>query len=123
MGLDMSSLVKEVVLDAFARPIDVTYAGTDTAYRARGYFGTTALDVMGEDNSILSDQTTYLDVRDREFAVVPRQGDRITIPGDGTTEEEGDWEVVDSSKDGGGLTTLTIRRAGPARPPIRQPRI
>jgi len=119
MGLDMSALVKLPAMDVFARPIDVTPIASQPgvgSYRARGYLGTTELDVGAEDGSVVTDQQTYLDVRDAEFAVVPRQRDRIHIPADGTVPAAGTFEVVSGSQDGGGLTTLVIRRFEPSRP-------
>lgn len=119
MGLDMSALVKLPAMDVFARPIDVTPIASQPgagAYRARGYLGTAPLDVGAEDGSVISDQQTYLDVRDAEFSVVPRQRDVIHIPADGTVPPAGRYEVVDSSADGGGLTTLIIRKLETRRP-------
>jgi hypothetical protein len=119
MGLNMSALVKLPVMDVFARPITVTPIASQPgagSYPNRGYFGTSAIDVAAEDGSVISDQTTFLDIRDAEFAIVPVQLDVIDIPADGDVPPEGAWEVVDSSSDGGGLTTLTIRKLLPARP-------
>ena len=125
MGLDMSALVKLPIMDVFGRPIDVTPIASQPgagSYRARGYLGTNDLDVAAEDGSVITDQTTFLDVRDNEFAVVPRQGDRIDIPADGTAPAAGAWEVVSAHEDGGGMTNLHIRRFGLARPagPVRR---
>jgi hypothetical protein len=119
MGLDMSALVKLPAMDVFARPIDVTPIASQPgagAYRARGYLGTSQLDVAAEDGSVITDQQTYLDIRDAEFAVLPRQRDRIDIPADGTVPAAGSFEVVSASQDGGGLTTLVIRKFEPNRP-------
>jgi hypothetical protein len=119
MGLDMSALVKLPAMDVFGRPIDVTPVASQPGagrYRARGYLGTSELDVAAEDGSVITDQQTYLDVRDAEFAIVPRQRDRIDIPADGTAPGAGSFEVVRASADGGGHTTLVIRKFEPSRP-------
>jgi hypothetical protein len=117
----MSVLVKLPIMDVFGRPIDVTPSASQpgaASYRARGYLGTGPWNISAEDSSVISDQTTFLDVRDIEFAVVPQQGDRIDIPPDGTVPAAGMFEVVDGSSDGGGLTTLTIRKFEDARPEL-----
>jgi hypothetical protein len=119
MGLDMSALVKLPAMDVFARPIDVTPVASQPgagSYRARGYLGTSQLDVAAEDGSVITDQQTYLDIREIEFAILPRQRDRIDIPADGTVPAAGLFEVVSGTADGGGLTTLIIRRLEPSRP-------
>jgi hypothetical protein len=119
MGLDMSSAVKLPVMDVLARPVDVTPVASQPgagSYRARGYLGANPLDVQAEDGSVITQQQTYLDVRDREFAVVPRQRDVIDIPADGMTEPAGRFEVVDAHSDGGGLTMLIIRKLEARRP-------
>jgi hypothetical protein len=119
MGLDLSALVKLPVLDVFGRPIDVYPNASQPgagSYRARGYFGTSELDVGAEDGSVVTDQQTFLDVREIEFAVVPSQKDLIGIPADGAVPAEGMFEVVSATTDGGGLTTLIIRKLETARP-------
>jgi hypothetical protein len=124
MGLDMSTLVGLPVMDVFARPIDVYPNASNPgggSYRARGYYSTAELDVQAEDGSVVTDQQTYLDVRDREFAIVPRQKDVIDIPADGATPAEGMFEVVSATADGKGLTNLIIRKVETARPGPPEP--
>lgn len=119
MALDMSALVKLPAMDLFARPVDITPVASQPgagSYRARGYLGTSQLDIAAEDGSVITDQQTYLDIREIEFAVLPRQRDRIEIPADGTVPAAGSFEVVSGTTDGGGLTTLIIRKFEPARP-------
>jgi hypothetical protein len=119
MGLNMSVLVKLPCMDILARPITVAPLASrpgDAAYAGRGYYDTREQDVVGEDNSVIVDQQTFLDVRDAEFAVVPQQGDLIDIPADGGVPAEGRFEVVSASPDGGGLTTLVLRAVLGARP-------
>ena len=74
------------------------------------------IDVVAIDGSIISEQRTILDVRDVEFAVLPVQGDQVAIPADGTLPDAGTWEVIDSSRNGGGETTLTLRKLMTAKP-------
>lgn len=119
MGLDMSALVKLPAMDVFARPIDVTPIASQPgagSYRARGYFGTNELEVAAEDGSVLTDQQTYLDIREVEFAIPPRQRDIIDIPADGAVPAKGRFEVVSGTSDGGGLITLIIRELKAPRP-------
>lgn len=81
------------------------------AYVARGIYTTTPIDIPGLDGAtIASDQKTILDVRDIEFTVVPAQGDLIQIPAEGNIPAAGYFEVVDGDANGGGETTLTIRK-------------
>lgn len=105
--------------DMFAVPITVTPVVSQPgapAYAARGIFTTGSVDVGLTDGSVFSDQQTILDVRNAEYAVVPMQGDRILIPYDCNGEARGEFEVVDTSDDGGGQTTCTLRKFEAPRP-------
>jgi hypothetical protein len=100
----------------WARPITVTpvvSAPAAAAYGARGVYGTQALDLLGED-SLISTQQTILDIIDDEFLdaghALPQQGDRINIPASGGLRALGDFEVVSSAGNGGGETTLELRQ-------------
>jgi len=126
MALNFSTLVLLPNFDLYARPIVINPLGSqpgqppysdradDPGLPTRGILNTVSLDVMGLDGMILSDQRTELDVREIEFAVVPNQLDVITIPADNDIPDEGDWEVMSSSRDGEGCTTLIIRKVEPA---------
>jgi hypothetical protein len=120
MGVNFSTLVKLPCQDMFSVPITVDPIASrpgEAAFAARGIFNTGATDVGLEDGSIFSDQHTILDVRDAEFGEVPPiQGDRITIPVDSNGAPLGEFEVQDASKDGGGQTTLTLRKYEVAKP-------
>jgi len=123
MALDFSTLVYLPSMDTFARVVTVTPLASQPgapAYNSRGIFSTRPVDVGGMDGSIISDQQTILDVRDAEFLVVPEQLDRINIPFDAsagdTGDALGDWEVVDTESNGGGLTTLIIRKLVTSKP-------
>jgi len=121
MALDFSTLVYLPNMDTFSRGITVTPLASQPgapAYASRGIFDTRPVDVQGMDGSITSDQQTILDVRDAEFSFVPEQLDRIYIGPDANAGNigVGEYEVVDTEANGGGLTTLIIRRVMTAKP-------
>jgi len=97
----------------------VTSAPAAPAYSARGIYTTQALDILGE-GTVISDQQTILDINEDEFLdaghALPQQGDRINIPASGDLRALGDFEVVSSSSNGGGETTLEIRKWETAAP-------
>jgi hypothetical protein len=66
-------------------------------------------DIVAMDGSVVSEQKTILDVLEREFDVLPVQQDRLFIPEE-HMPEEGWWEVGATERNGGGETTLTLRR-------------
>jgi hypothetical protein len=122
MGLDMSILTKLPQMDMFARPITVTPAG-GASYANRGIWHEDENDFLAEDNSVVTDHRVSIDVRDAEFAVVPRQGDAIDIPADGTVPAEGTFTVLAAHSDGGGMTNLLLQEyqtVAPAGTPVRQ---
>ena len=82
----------------------------EPTYEARGIYHTKETDVMGENDTIISDQQTLLDILEPEFEVLPAQFDRITIPAEGPIPALGTFEVVNSSTNGGGETTLKLRK-------------
>ena len=122
MGLDFSTLVYMPNFDMFARPITVTPLASQPgmpAYAARGIYDTRPIDVQAEDGSIYSDQQTILDVRDAEFyGAVPEQLDQIYIGPDpnGMQDDHGIYEVTHTESNGGGETTLVIRKVMTSRP-------
>jgi hypothetical protein len=121
MAVDFSTLVYLPNFDMFARPITVTPLASQPglpAYTARGIYDTRPIDVQAEDGSIVSDQQTILDVLDVEFAVVPEQLDQIVIPDDpgGGVPGLGSFEVTHTESNGGGETTLVIRKLMASRP-------
>ena len=119
MAVNFSTMVKLPCQDMFAVPVTVTPVASQPgapAYAARGIFITGPVDVMLTDGSVYADQQTILDIRDAEFGTVPIQGDVITIPLDCNGAPQGDFEVTKADKDGGGLTTLSLRAFGPAIP-------
>ncbi len=119
MAIDFSTQVYEPTYSVFAR--SVTFAPiasqpNQPPYTGRGIYSTQALEVLTENQSILSDQVTILDILEREFTIMPQQGDRIIIPSDGSLPELGEFEIIDSNTNGGGETTLTIRKVVTANP-------
>jgi hypothetical protein len=107
----------------FGRPINVTPTssapGAET-YQNRGIWNEVDLDFMAEDGSVVTDHKKFIDVRDAEYVVVPRQGDVISIPADGTVPAEGTFTVLSAHQDGGGMTCLvlseSITSANPGQP-------
>ncbi|HVG51163.1 MAG TPA: hypothetical protein VM867_05975 [Xanthobacteraceae bacterium] len=120
MAVNFSSLVYLPNYDMFARPVTVTPLASQPgapAYTNRGIYDTRPIDVQAEDGSIISDQQTILDVRDAEFTTVPEQLDRIFIPADVNGGPElGLFEVTDTEANGGGETTLSLRKVVTAKP-------
>ena len=113
MPVNFSTLAKLPCQDMFSVPVTVNPVASrpgHAPYASRGIFSTDSIDVPMTDGSIYSDQQTILDVREAEFTVVPKQGDIITIPFDCNGAPLGDFEVTDSGSDGGGETTLTLRK-------------
>jgi hypothetical protein len=99
--------------DTFARPMTVTPIVSQPgapAYDARCYFDTKETDILTEANSVLSDSQTFIDIRRVEFAVEPKQGDRIDIPFHAGVEG-GSYEVLDLAGKGnaGGTITISLR--------------
>jgi hypothetical protein len=117
MAVNFSTLVYAPNFEMFSRPIVVTPSG-GVAYSARGIYDTRPIDVQAEDGSIVSEQQTILDVRDVEFASVPTQLDYVNIPFDAGAGEigVGDYEILAAESNGGGETTLVIRKLIAARP-------
>lgn len=120
MALNFSTLVYLPNYDTFARPVTITPLASQPgvpAYSARGIYGTRPVDVQGQDGSIFSDQQTILDIREAEFAVLPVQLDRVFIPDDADGgPSPGTFEIMDTEPNGGGETTLVIRKVVTAKP-------
>jgi hypothetical protein len=120
MAVNFSTLVYLPNYDMFARPVTITPLASQPgspAYTARGIYDTRPVDVAAEDGSIISDQQTILDVRDAEFVKVPEQLDCIAIPFDVDGGPDlGEFEVVDTESNGGGETTLVIRKIMTSKP-------
>ena len=113
MPINMSTSVYLVCQDTFSVPCTFhpVFSQPDGAsYEARGIFDTRQLEMMMEDGSVFNDQQSIFDIREAEFAVLPQQKDRVTIPFDGNGAPLGEFEVVETSTNGGGETTLVLRK-------------
>lgn len=119
MTLNFPDLLLKPVFNVFARPITFTPVASQpggSAYVARGYYGTEPLDVIAENGTVFSDQRTFVDIIDAEFSVAPQQGDLLNISADGGMPTLGDFEILDCDANGGGLTSLTLRKVMKALP-------
>jgi len=89
------------------------------SYSARGIYDVEESDVVGENGQIFSDHTKILDILESDWAgsVLPVQHDLIDIPADPNAGEAlGMFEVLDAVENGGGETTLKLRKWEPALP-------
>ena len=120
MAVNFSADVYLPAQDLYSRVITVTPVASQPAgapYPARGILDIDAIDVGGLDGSIISEARVVLDIRDVEFPVLPLQGDIIDVPADPAgLAAEGAFEVIDADPNGGGETTLTLRRLVAAKP-------
>ena len=113
MAINWSTQVYAPQYATFARPVTfnpIKSQPSAGSFDGRGIYGTAPVDVIGEDATIISDARTILDVLESDFAVVPIQGDRLTIPAHIGMPALGEFEVIDTSVNGGGETTLVIRK-------------
>lgn len=120
MAINWSTQVYEPQYSTFARPVTFTPTKSQplaSAFGSRGIYGTVSIDVIGEDQTIISDARTILDVLESDFAVVPMQGDLVSIPANIGMPALGDFEIIDANTNGGGETTLFIRKWLPASIP------
>jgi hypothetical protein len=104
--------------DLYGRPVTVNPIASQPGagpYLTRGIYDSRTLNVPMEDGSILSDQDTILDIRDAEFAVLPQQDDQITIDYEPVSllPRLGVFVVTNVWTNGGGETTLQLRKIGP----------
>ena len=117
MGLDFSTLVYLPNYDTFARPITVTPLASQPgapAYANRGIYDTRPVDVQAHGRLDRLRSADHPRRARRRVLVVPDQLDRIYIGPDAeagaTGDEIGEYEVVDTESNGGGETTLVIRK-------------
>jgi hypothetical protein len=119
MPINFSEQLYKHAQDTYSRVVKFTPLVSQpngTPYTARGILEQEAIDVAALDNSIVSEMRIILDIRDAEFVVQPLQGDLVDVPGDSGLPAEGQFEVIDSDQNGGGETTLTLRRIVQAKP-------
>lgn len=124
MAIDFSTVLYLHAQDMFGRSIIITPVNSNPgapAYTLRGIYTTRPIDIITDAGmAMISDQETIVDIRDNEFfdagAAIPQQGDLIEIPVEGNIPAAGIFEITDSDANGGGETTLTIRKWETAAP-------
>ena len=119
MPFDFSLQVLSPAYGIFARPVTFTPTVSQPgqpAYDGRGIYETQPIDVLTEDSVIFSDTRTILDVMEREFTKVPEQGDTLYIGPLETLLAIGSFEVIEVKSNGGGETTLSLRRIMETKP-------
>jgi hypothetical protein len=120
MAINFSDNLYKLALDVFSRPITVTPLVSQPgagAYGARAYMDEKATDVLTEGGTLFSDSQIYLDIRIEEFAVLPMQGDHISMAYHAGVRG-GSFEVLDLSGLGnaGGMITMTLRAIVASKP-------
>lgn len=119
MAVNFSQQVLAPAYNVFARPVIFTPTASQPgqpAFTGRGIYSTQPIDVLAEDSSIFSDTRTILDVREEEFTVVPVQHDTLSIPAHIAMPSLGDFEIIEVKSNGGGETSLSLRKLMVRRP-------
>jgi len=119
MAVDFTNKIYSYTQDLFSVSCTFTPLKSQPGmpgYVARGICDTRPVDIVGEDGSIISEQQTILDIREAEYAFLPLQGDQVNIPVDCNGVPLGDYEIMDADTNGGGETTLVIRKIMIAKP-------
>ena len=109
MAVNLDVLLQSPIFDFWAVPVTFMPNG-GASFIGRGILDTYAVDVQALDGSIFTDQRTILDIRESEFATLPKQNDQLNIPVDCNNVPKGTYQVIDATTNGGGQTTLTIRK-------------
>lgn len=111
--IDLDRLILRPALAAFSRPITysplVSQPGAP-AFRARGVYDETPVDIGTEGDGIMSSVNITLGIRLSEFAVPPMQGDRLTIPAHLSLPAVGDCIVDNLDRDGNGGGILALKK-------------
>jgi hypothetical protein len=124
VAVDFSTVLYLHTQDFFSRAITITPTASNPgapAYTVRGIYTTRPIDIMVEVGmAMVSDQQTIIDIRDNEFFdaghLLPIQGDLVDVPAEGNIPVAGTFEITDTDSNGGGETTLSVRKWGPAAP-------
>jgi hypothetical protein len=117
MAINYSQMVYVYAQNTFSRPVTFTPQGGGAPFEGRGIMDTDPIDVMAEDGSVISETRVVLDIRDDEYTVLPKQGDRVDVGGDPSgIPARGPFVIVDSDPNGGGETTLTLRHIVESKP-------
>jgi hypothetical protein len=116
MAINYSTMVYIHAQNTFSRPVTFTPKSGDP-FAGRGIMDIDPIDVLAEDGSVVSETRVVLDIRDDEYTVMPVQGDRVDVPADiSGIPAQGAFYIVDSDPNGGGETTLTLRRIVETKP-------
>jgi hypothetical protein len=119
VAIDFSQQVYAPTYAVFSRPVEFTPKASQPGqpvYTGRGIFSTQPMDVLTEDNAILSDAKTILDIIEIEFNVLPEQLDELYIPASEGMPALGNFQVMNVDLNGGGEATLTLRRLVASKP-------
>lgn len=118
MAVNFSLMIYAQAQEIFGRPVTFTPRDNPgSPYSGRGILDIDAIDVLAEDGAIISETRVELDIRDDEYTVMPKQGDRVDIPADASgIPAQGAFEIIDSDPNGGGETTLTLRHIVSSKP-------
>ena len=114
MAINFSTQVYHPAFNVFARP--VTFSGTAVPKSGRGIYSTESLDIPAEDGSVVSTRRTILDILEDEFTTLPAQGDIVDIPAHQDLPALGTFKVTDDRSNGGGETTLQLRKMVETKP-------
>jgi len=113
MAINLDVTLQSPIFDFWSVPvtfIPIKSQPNTLSYVGRGILGTYSTDVVGLDGSLYSDQRTILDIREAEFPIMPVQDDRVIIAADCNGVDRGEWQIIDTTSNGGGQTMLTIRK-------------
>jgi hypothetical protein len=119
MGMNFEQLIYEPNFAQWARPVTFTPIVSQPAagsIAARGIWHCDLLEEVLEDGSLFVAQRMTLDILESEFPVPPQQADQVTIPADNMVPAEGPFEVESVTRNGGGETTLALRKLVTAVP-------
>jgi len=119
MGMNFEQMIYAPNFAQWARPITFMPIVSQPAvggFAARGIWHCDLLEEVLEDGSLFVAQRMSLDILESEFPVLPEQGDQLTIPMDNMVRAEGSFEVDSVTRNGGGETTLALRKLVTAVP-------
>lgn len=110
MAVNFSINVYEICQGTFGRP--VTFAGTGYSGANRGIYDSNKLETVMEEGNVIVEQQTILDIREDEFPTLPVQGDTVAIPFEPISglPDEGTFQIIKVTNDGGGEITLQLRK-------------
>jgi hypothetical protein len=118
VAVDFSTVLYLHAQDMFGREIIITPVNSSPgspAYTLRGIWTTRPIEILTDVGmAVLADQETIVDIRDNEFLdagyAIPSQGDLVQIPADNGIPDEGTYEITKTEINGGGETTLVVRK-------------